>query len=113
MRIVLLKFLLFFFILGINTPYNYLIIDNLNKNSISYAYLCKFDNDANSNEQTINKNCVSCILKSGDSEKKVILPEYVTYFNISVTSINFLNKRNLHYNLKTTFQKNRDPPFFS
>ena len=45
------KFLIFFFIIGINIPFNSTIFNDLKSNSITYSYLCKLENNSESEKE--------------------------------------------------------------
>ena len=113
MQTIFIRFLLLLFIIGINTRFNSLLIDNLNKKSVTYAYLCEFDDSSNSKKNTVSKNCFSCILKNGDNDKKIVLQSFGNFCKNFYAFINFSNKKSLYSYSKIIFQSPRSPPLIS
>tara|TARA_B100000029_G_scaffold132543_1_gene126451 strand:+ start:8477 stop:8809 length:333 start_codon:yes stop_codon:yes gene_type:complete len=108
---ILTKILLFFFFIGINISFISLIKNDIKKNSITYAYLCKYDYDQKSQKNKFSQDCFSCTFKK-DHEK-----DCTSLFSNAEQIHYFLKQSNIYPKLVTyfkySFQKTRAPPFLS
>ena len=106
------KFLIFFFIIGINIPFSSAIFNDLKSNSITYSYLCKLENNSESEKKIAKKKCLYCILENGSATDKN-LSSCENIIDTFASYITFSFYTNFHNSLKFNFKKNRSPPFIS
>tara|TARA_Y100000590_G_scaffold387182_1_gene460544 strand:- start:356 stop:694 length:339 start_codon:yes stop_codon:yes gene_type:complete len=112
MKKTLIKFFAILFIIGINTPFNSLIFNNLNKDSLAYGYLCKFSDDSESQKKLSEENCFFCILQNNnkdDCDDSYLSP--IIVFE-SQSQSKLLDNNNFYHSFES-FQKTRSPPFIS
>ena len=82
------KFLIFFFIIGINIPFSSTIFNDLKSNSITYSYLCKLENNSESEKKIAKKKCLYCILENGSAtDKNLSSCENITRNHDKITPI--------------------------
>jgi len=108
MRKVISKLIVIFFVFGTILPFNSFILDNFKKNSITYSYLCKFDQESKSEKNSSQENCFYCIQNEvNDSTSFSSIDTYDNFGNIVIFA-NFLD-----FHSQNNFRKSRSPPFTS
>ena len=112
MKSIFTKFLVFFFILGINGSFSSFYANNLNKNSITYNYLCKSNDNSDSHQKLLKKSCYFCTLENENNN------DGCSYSTIDIANIffdikNILYYKNFYYSFQINYQKNRSPPILS
>ena len=98
MKKKLCKLIILILFVGINIPFKYLFLSDLNSVS-SYSYLCKSDYNSDSEEKknTIKNNCFFCILnKDNVCDDIYILCEYLYQWRLVIKylSMVYLVKKN-------------------
>tara|TARA_Y100000590_G_scaffold421690_1_gene525642 strand:- start:488 stop:826 length:339 start_codon:yes stop_codon:yes gene_type:complete len=106
------KSLITVFLIAINLSFISLIHSSLEKDSLEYSYLCKFDSNSKDSKTLAKENCFYCILKNGvtndcdDLFFSTILSPPIKEKPRLISYINF------HF-FKKNSQKTRAPPALS